>query len=161
MLHDLESEKRKKEEEEAASTSASTPLKESPEDTEQSHTIEQSLPCAASAPTTPKANITISPGAESVMTVSDLEFSFASPIPETLRQDTSMIASDTEKDDEYSMIITVSAAIQAVSEAKWFIELYMMHNMDKAKKNKKDKWEIQSNIRPISEIMHKIKNHPA
>ena len=37
----------------------------------------------------PEAMATSSPGAESVLTASDLEFSFASPVPETLRHDTS------------------------------------------------------------------------
>ena len=37
----------------------------------------------------PETNATSSPGAESAMTVSDLEFSFSSPLPENLRQDTS------------------------------------------------------------------------
>ena len=56
---------------------------------------------AVSAPKSadkPEAIVTSSPGAESAMTVSDLEFSFASPLSENLRQDTSqdtsMILSD-------------------------------------------------------------------
>ena len=46
----------------------------------------------------PEATVTSSPGAVSAMTVSDQEFTFASPVPENLRQDqsqdTSMIMSD-------------------------------------------------------------------
>ena len=56
---------------------------------------------AASAPESadkPEAIVTSSPGAESAMTISGLEFSFSSPVPENLRHDasqgTSMILSD-------------------------------------------------------------------
>ena len=50
-----------------------------------------------------EAAVTSSPGAESAMTLSGLEFSFASPVPETLRQtsnddiSTSMILNDSEE----------------------------------------------------------------
>ena len=62
---------------------------------------------AASAPDkSEEAVVTSSPGAESAMTLSGLEFSFASPVPETLRQtsnddiSTSMILIDSEEQNE-------------------------------------------------------------
>ena len=68
---------------------------------------------AASAPKSadkPEAIVTSSPGAESAMTISGLEFSFSSPVPENLRHDasqgTSMILSDKkepEKQDGLSL----------------------------------------------------------
>ena len=77
-------ERKKKEEEEAAS--ASKPLVKNPEDIEAS-----------------------SPGLESVMTISDQEFSFsfASPVPEVLRhdeiKDTSMVLSDKKELGEHKV----------------------------------------------------------
>ena len=78
---------RKRREEEAASAT-------SPE------VLEQSSPGAVSAPKhagNSEADVSSTPSSESVMTVSDIEFSFASPVPEILRtdteQDTSMIDS--------------------------------------------------------------------
>ena len=62
---------------------------------------------AASAPKSadkPEAIVTSSPGAESAMTISGLEFSFSSPVPENLRHDTShgtsMILSDKKDQNE-------------------------------------------------------------
>ena len=51
-----------------------------------------------------ETNVTSSPGAESAMTISGLEFSFSSPVPENLRhdssQDTSMILSDKKEQNK-------------------------------------------------------------
>ena len=59
---------------------------------------EEEVASASKSPDKPEAIVTSSPGTESAMTVSDLEFSFASPLSENLRQDTSqdtsMILSD-------------------------------------------------------------------
>ena len=63
---------------------------------------EEEAASASKSADTPEAFISPSPGLESVMTISDYEFSFASPTPENLRQDTSqstsMIVNDNIED---------------------------------------------------------------
>ena len=65
---------------------------------------EEEAASAPESPDKPEAIVTSSPGAESAMTISGLEFSFSSPVPENLRHDasqgTSMILSDKKEQEK-------------------------------------------------------------
>ena len=54
---------------------------------------EEEAASASKSVDTPEAIVSSSPGSESLVTISDLEFSFSTPVPENLRQDTSQSTS--------------------------------------------------------------------
>ena len=106
------------------------------------------------SPDKPEAFATSSPGAESAMTVSDLEFSFASPLPENLRQDsfqdTSMFLSDKKdqkKLEEDNSLNNSNFEFQGEEEE---VQENINHKLD-------DKLEIEC----PSDLVETFSKHPA